>query len=100
MVLSVVMLFKWTAMFHGSVCCYAGDKEQRDMLSKWTELGTNEPDLAKFRPVYAAKDFLDVITALRNPNQVNCSDGSVTSGVWGIVQVGTITVAHLLVTAC
>ncbi|WAQ99539.1 TBC19-like protein [Mya arenaria] len=37
------------------------DKEQRDLLSRWTELGTDGP-------VYAPKDFLDVIMALQNPN--------------------------------
>jgi len=63
------------------------DKEQRDMAAKWTELGTTEPDLSKFRPVYAAKDFLDVIAALKNTNQVNCADPSVYSCYWGIVQV-------------
>jgi len=63
------------------------DKEQRDMSAKWTELGTTEPDLSKFRPVYAAKDFLDVIAALKNTNQVNCADPSVFSCYWGIVQV-------------
>lgn len=63
------------------------DKEQKEMLSKWTELGANEPDLSKFRPVYAAKDFLDVIVSLKNTNQINCSDNSVFSCYWGIIQV-------------
>jgi len=63
------------------------DKEQRDMAAKWTELGTAEPDLSKFRPVYAAKDFLDVIAGLKNTNQVNCGDPLVFSCYWGIVQV-------------
>jgi len=58
-----------------------------DMAAKWTELGTTEPDLTKFRPVYAAKDFLDVIAALKNTNQVNCADPSVFSCYWGVVQV-------------
>lgn len=50
------------------------EKEQREVLSRWSELGANEPDLSKFRPVYAAKDFLEVITNLRNPNvSENCS---------------------------
>lgn len=63
------------------------DKEQREVMSKWTELGTNEPDLSKFRPVYAAKDFLDVIVSLKNTNQINCADNSVFSCYWGIIQV-------------
>ena len=45
------------------------EKEQREMLSKWNELSTNEFDLSKFRPVYAAKDFLEVVASLRNPNE-------------------------------
>ena len=64
-----------------------GEKEQKEMASKWTELGTNEPDLTKFRPVYAAKDFLDVIAGLKNTNQVNCADPAVFSCHWGIIQV-------------
>lgn len=63
------------------------DKEQKEMLSKWTELGTNEPDLSKFRPVYAAKDFLDVIASLKNTNQNDCADNSVFSCYWGVIQV-------------
>jgi hypothetical protein len=63
------------------------EKEQKDMAAKWTELGTNEPDLSKFRPVYAAKDFLDVISGLKNTNQVNCGDPSVFQSYWGIIQV-------------
>lgn len=44
------------------------DKEQREMVAKWGELSTNDLDLSKFRPVYAAKDFLEVVCSLRNPN--------------------------------
>ncbi|KAL4630182.1 TBC1 domain family member 19 [Arapaima gigas] len=42
--------------------------EQKELLLKWSEMGTNEPDLGRFRPVYAPKDFLEVLTSLRNPN--------------------------------
>ncbi|CAH1262480.1 TBC1D19 [Branchiostoma lanceolatum] len=34
-------------------------QEQKELLSRWTELGTEEPDLSHFRPVYAPKDFLE-----------------------------------------
>ena len=47
------------------------------MISKWTELGTDEPDLSHFRPVYAPKDFLEVIASLKNPNMVDCGDNTV-----------------------
>ena len=53
------------------------DKEQRDMMSRWTELGTDEPDLSQFRPVYAPKDFLEVIAGLKNPNMTDCGDNTV-----------------------
>ncbi|KAF6133233.1 TBC1 domain family member 19 [Phyllostomus discolor] len=33
--------------------------EQKELLSKWNEMGTDEPDLSLFRPVYAPKDFLE-----------------------------------------
>ncbi|XP_066430724.1 TBC1 domain family member 19 isoform X3 [Eleutherodactylus coqui] len=33
--------------------------EQKELLNKWNEMGTDEPDLSLFRPVYAPKDFLE-----------------------------------------
>ncbi|KAM3831641.1 TBC1 domain family member 19 [Vipera latastei] len=42
--------------------------EQKELLNKWNEMGTDEPDLSLFRPVYAPKDFLEVLMNLRNPN--------------------------------
>ncbi|XP_052795180.1 TBC1 domain family member 19-like isoform X2 [Mya arenaria] len=62
------------------------DKEQRDLLSRWTELGTDGPDLSQIRPVYAPKDFLDVIMALQNPNY-NTGDSTGTYTLWGLVQL-------------
>jgi len=77
------------------------DKEQRDMAAKWTELGANEPDLSKFRPVYAAKDFLDVISGLKNTNQIHCGDPSVFQSYWGIIQVPlTVKSMHQLQVFC
>ncbi|XP_040191091.1 TBC1 domain family member 19 [Rana temporaria] len=43
-------------------------EEQKELLNKWNEMGTDEPDLSLFRPVYAPKDFLEVLINLRNPN--------------------------------
>uniref|UniRef100_H2UKV9 Recombination signal binding protein for immunoglobulin kappa J region n=1 Tax=Takifugu rubripes TaxID=31033 RepID=H2UKV9_TAKRU len=34
--------------------------EQKELENKWNEMGTDEPDLSRFRPVYAPKDFLEV----------------------------------------
>lgn len=75
------------------------EKEQKEWAQKWTELGIDGPDadfgweacqgcayLSQFRPVYAPKDFLEVIIGLQNPNY----HGSDTPGfyhLWGIVQV-------------
>ncbi|XP_043918087.1 TBC1 domain family member 19 [Protopterus annectens] len=42
--------------------------EQKELLNKWNEMSTDEPDLSLFRPVYAPKDFLEVLINLRNPN--------------------------------
>ncbi len=63
------------------------DKEQKEMASKWVELGTVEPDLRQFRPVYAPKDFLEVIAGLRNPNQTEATEANTFCNLWGIVQV-------------
>lgn len=44
----------------------APDKEE--MEDKWSELSTYDIDLSQYRPVYAPKDFLDVLMAIRSPN--------------------------------
>ncbi|XP_039607194.1 TBC1 domain family member 19 [Polypterus senegalus] len=60
--------------------------EQKELLTKWNEMGTDEPDLSHFRPVYAPKDFLEVLINLRNPNFDN-SDQPSASSHWGLIQV-------------
>uniref|UniRef100_A0A1A8QZ72 TBC1 domain family, member 19 n=1 Tax=Nothobranchius rachovii TaxID=451742 RepID=A0A1A8QZ72_9TELE len=60
--------------------------EQTELTNKWNEMGTDEPDLSRFRPVYAPKDFLEVLISLRNPNRDSCEDVSAWSH-WGLVQV-------------
>ncbi|TRY71361.1 hypothetical protein DNTS_008143, partial [Danionella cerebrum] len=60
--------------------------EQKELYNKWNEMGTDEPDLSKFRPVYAPKDFLEVLISLRNPNNEYKEDISVKSH-WGLIQV-------------
>lgn len=62
------------------------EKEQKEMNLKWTELGVEGPDLSQIRPVYAPKDFLEVIVGVQNPNY----HGGESHGffpLWGIVQV-------------
>ncbi|CAH0387463.1 unnamed protein product [Bemisia tabaci] len=44
----------------------ASDRDE--ILEKWKELSTYEIDLTQYRPVYAPKDFLQVLLWLRNPN--------------------------------
>ncbi|XP_075424355.1 TBC1 domain family member 19 isoform X3 [Ascaphus truei] len=60
--------------------------EQKELLSKWNEMGSDEPDLSLFRPVYAPKDFLEVLINLRNPNYENCDQASFRSHL-GLIQV-------------
>uniref|UniRef100_A0A672J3P5 TBC1 domain family, member 19 n=1 Tax=Salarias fasciatus TaxID=181472 RepID=A0A672J3P5_SALFA len=60
--------------------------EQKELANKWNEMGTDEPDLTRFRPVYAPKDFLEVLISLRNPNHDSSEDVGVRSH-WGLIQV-------------
>uniref|UniRef100_A0A8D0AB97 TBC1 domain family, member 19 n=1 Tax=Sander lucioperca TaxID=283035 RepID=A0A8D0AB97_SANLU len=60
--------------------------EQKELTNKWNEMGTDEPDLTRFRPVYAPKDFLEVLISLQNPNHDSSEDVSVRSH-WGLIQV-------------
>uniref|UniRef100_A0A8C8EAK6 TBC1 domain family member 19 n=2 Tax=Otus sunia TaxID=257818 RepID=A0A8C8EAK6_9STRI len=60
--------------------------EQKELLNKWNEMGTDEPDLSLFRPVYAPKDFLEVLMNLRNPNYENGEHPSFRNHL-GLIQV-------------
>ncbi|XP_037532409.1 TBC1 domain family member 19 [Nematolebias whitei] len=60
--------------------------EQKELINKWNEMGTDEPALSRFRPVYAPKDFLEVLISLRNPNHDSREDVS-TRSHWGLIQV-------------
>ncbi|KAL0276146.1 UNVERIFIED_CONTAM: hypothetical protein PYX00_003780 [Menopon gallinae] len=42
--------------------------DREELEEKWTELSTYDVDLTQYRPVYAPKDFLDVLLAIRSPN--------------------------------
>ncbi|KAJ8976550.1 hypothetical protein NQ317_011814 [Molorchus minor] len=44
-----------------------GTSEREEILSKWTELTNFEVDINKYRPVYAPRDFLEVLINLRGP---------------------------------
>nr|XP_061816228.1 TBC1 domain family member 19-like isoform X2 [Nerophis lumbriciformis] len=60
--------------------------EQQELANKWNEMGTDEPDLSRFRPVYAPKDFLEVVVSLRNPNH-DSSEEVCAKSHWGLIQV-------------
>ncbi|CAG9765503.1 unnamed protein product [Ceutorhynchus assimilis] len=46
-----------------------GNSEKEELLSKWNELSNFETDIHKYRPVYAPKDFLEVLLALKGPSK-------------------------------
>ncbi|CAL8385616.1 unnamed protein product [Arctogadus glacialis] len=60
--------------------------EQKELANKWNEMSTDEPDLSQFRPVYAPKDFLEVLIGLRNPNHEHSEQVS-TRSHWGLIQL-------------
>ncbi|KAJ8008054.1 hypothetical protein DPEC_G00100790 [Dallia pectoralis] len=51
--------------------------EQKELTNKWNEMGTDEPDLSRFRPV---------LISLRNPNHDSSEEASAKS-YWGLIQV-------------
>nr|CAD7429572.1 unnamed protein product [Timema monikensis] len=59
----------------------ASDKDE--LSDKWTELSTYDIDLSQYRPVYAPKDFLEVLLWLRSPNY-RPMDGE---GTWNFSQI-------------
>ncbi|XP_007887259.1 TBC1 domain family member 19 isoform X2 [Callorhinchus milii] len=60
--------------------------DQKELLNKWNEMGTDEPDLSQFRPVYAPKDFLEVLINLRNPNY-DIGDQNGLCSNWGLINI-------------
>ncbi|VEN40229.1 unnamed protein product [Callosobruchus maculatus] len=47
-----------------------GLTEKEEILSKWTELSNFDVDIHKYRPVYAPKDFLEVLLNLKGPTRI------------------------------
>ncbi|XP_015593518.1 TBC1 domain family member 19 isoform X2 [Cephus cinctus] len=41
--------------------------DRDELADKWNELSTYDIDLSQYRPLYAPKDFLDVLFAVRDP---------------------------------
>ncbi|XP_048516497.1 TBC1 domain family member 19 [Dendroctonus ponderosae] len=44
-----------------------GTNEKEEIANKWNELSNFEVDIHKYRPVYAPKDFLEVLINLKGP---------------------------------
>ncbi|CAF3054429.1 unnamed protein product [Rotaria socialis] len=63
------------------------ENEMRSVRRHWNELGHICGDLNRFRPVYSAKDFLDVICVLMNPNL------KIDESIWncGLIKIPLVT---------
>ncbi|XP_049802117.1 TBC1 domain family member 19 [Schistocerca nitens] len=59
----------------------ASDKDE--LIEKWTELSTYDIDLSQYRPVYAPKDFLEVLMWIRSPNYHTMDTG----GNWDFTHI-------------
>ncbi|KAG5345590.1 TBC19 protein, partial [Acromyrmex charruanus] len=42
--------------------------DRDELAEKWNELSTYDMDLSQYRPLYAPKDFLDVLFSIRDPS--------------------------------
>ncbi|KAK6636796.1 hypothetical protein RUM43_010459 [Polyplax serrata] len=62
---------------------YRSASDKDELEEKWSELSTYDIDLSQYRPVYAPKDFLDVILAIRSPNYNLIKSG----GNWDFTQI-------------
>ena len=69
-------------------------REQADFTQKWKDMTFSDENMGDIRPVYAPKDFMEVLTSLSSPNYTakiyDYSDVNERSGtsVWGLIQVG------------
>lgn len=61
------------------------EKNTVELMSQWTELGTHEREPTNIRPVYAPKDFLEVIVSIHNQSSAN-RNMSGQLAMWGIIQ--------------
>ncbi|XP_067142503.1 TBC1 domain family member 19 [Centruroides vittatus] len=60
--------------------------EQKELEAKWTELGTEDMDLTRFRPVYSPKDFLEVLVNIRSSNTLQANINQ-SVALWGQIKV-------------
>ncbi|GIY46133.1 TBC1 domain family member 19, partial [Caerostris extrusa] len=62
--------------------------EQIEFEAKWSELGSEDMDLSRFRPVYSPKDFLEVLINVKSPNiGLMMSPDPGLSTYWGLIKV-------------
>ncbi|GFQ76156.1 TBC1 domain family member 19 [Trichonephila clavata] len=62
--------------------------EQIEFEAKWSELGSEDMDLSRFRPVYSPKDFLEVLINVKSPNiGLVMSPDPGPSTYWGLIKV-------------
>ena len=73
-------------------------REQADFTQKWKDMAFSDENMGDIRPVYAPKDFMEVLTSLSSPNYTakiyDYSDVNERSGtsVWGLIQVNNMQV--------
>ena len=48
-------------------------EEQEEMMQKWNEMSTLDIDLTLFRPVYAPKDFLEILSQVSGVEAMHAS---------------------------
>ncbi|XP_054718039.1 TBC1 domain family member 19-like [Uloborus diversus] len=62
--------------------------EQIEFEAKWSELGSEDMDLSRFRPVYSPKDLLEVLVNVKSPNiSSNTFSDAGPSINWGLLKV-------------
>ncbi|XP_050421069.1 TBC1 domain family member 19 [Adelges cooleyi] len=64
--------------------------EKEEMLQKWNELSTYNTNSERLRPVYAPKDFLEVLSSLHNPNYRMLSDHMIWDFTYLPIKVKTL----------
>ncbi|CAB4070167.1 TBC1 domain family member 19 [Lepeophtheirus salmonis] len=72
-------------------------EEQDEISNKWSELSTLDLNLSLIRPVYAPKDFLEVLAQITSPNAVDLpgktDNGANHSHTWGMIKVSFATLS-------
>ncbi|XP_011336282.2 TBC1 domain family member 19 isoform X2 [Ooceraea biroi] len=70
--------------------------DRNELIEKWNELSTYDIDLLEYRPLYAPKDFLDMLVSIRDPSFKKQPDEL--NWDFSHVQIGVKTLAQLVYT--